>query len=364
MNARRHRLASVALLAAVVGVAIGLAAWKYGTIMRGMAMAAAVPEPAETVTAAAAAPRMHRATVTSIGTVLALRSITLSNELAGTVSEVMLTPGDIVEAGETLVALDVSVEKAELAALEAQAELATTLFERAERLASNNAISDEEVDRARAERDIARAQVARTRAVIERKRIRAPFRARVGLADVHPGQYLSEGTELTTLQGVEDAVHVDFEVAQQVAADLQVGDLVEISASGAALEARIVAIDARVDPATRNAAVRARIESATAPSPGASVRVTIPTGPAEDVVAIPASALRRGPTGDYVFVIATDPEGATRAQQRPVESGALLGDHIVIRRGLTPGELIAASGSFKLQDGMRVTVANAAASEH
>ncbi len=51
-----------------------------------------------------------------------------------------------------------------------------------------------EVDQARAELDVARAQIARTKAIIARKTIRAPFRARVGIADVHPGQYLSEGT--------------------------------------------------------------------------------------------------------------------------------------------------------------------------
>src|SRR2546422_1314025 len=48
---------------------------------------------------------------------------------------------------------------------------------------------------------------------------------------------------------------------------------------------RIVAVDARVDPATRNALVRARIQSQT-PAPGASVRVEVPTGPSTTVVAI------------------------------------------------------------------------------
>ena len=53
--------------------------------------------------------------------------------------------------------------------------------------------------------------------IIARKTIRAPFRARVGLADVHIGQYLNEGTELTTLQGIDQAANVDFTVSQSVA---------------------------------------------------------------------------------------------------------------------------------------------------
>lgn len=36
------------------------------------------------------------------------------------------------------------------------------------------------------------------------------------LADVHRGQYLDEGTVLTTLQSIDDAAYVDFAVAQRV----------------------------------------------------------------------------------------------------------------------------------------------------
>jgi membrane fusion protein (multidrug efflux system) len=164
-----------------------------------------------------------------------------------------------------------------LKAQEAQAALAQTTLERLESLRQHGATSQEEVDQARAERDVAQAQIARTKAIIARKRIRAPFRARVGLADVHPGQYLNEGTPLTTLQGVDDAVHVDFTVAQQVAAGLRVGQPVDVFATSESspTAARIVALDARVDPTTRNAMVRARI-SGHAPAPGASVRDTSP----------------------------------------------------------------------------------------
>ena len=131
-------------------------------------------------------------------------------------------------------------------------------------------------------------------AIIARKTIRAPFRARVGLADVHIGQYLNEGTELTTLQGIDQAANVDFTVSQSVAGSLRVGEPVAVISAGrpAPIAAQIVAIDARVDPTTRNALVRARIP-ANAPAPGASVRVEVPVGPMASAVSIPVSALRK-----------------------------------------------------------------------
>jgi membrane fusion protein (multidrug efflux system) len=323
-------------------------------------------EPVESVTVAVAKEVDHRQTTTSIGTIIALRSITLRNELPGTVSRVSLTPGQIVDAGTVLVTLDVAVEEAELKAQEAQAVLAETTLDRMQRASVNRAASQIEVDQARAERDVALAQVARTKAIIARKTIRAPFRARVGLADVHPGQYLNEGTQLTTLQGVEDAVHVDFAVAQQVAAGLHVGDRVDVFArsDSSPIGARIAALDARVDATTRNALVRARIEgAANVPPPGASVRIRVPVGSSRRAIAVPVSALRKGPGGDHVFVIAPDTDGQARAHIRQVESGPTLADRVVVLAGLSAGEQVAATGSFKLRDGVLVAVAGRPGSE-
>src|ERR687892_955054 len=109
---RGARIGSSLLLLTVVGIGGGLTAWKYASIQEADAASARQPEPMESVTVAAATEREHRPTTTSIGTVLALRSITLRNELLGTVRQVSLTPGAVVEAGAVLVTLDVSVEEA------------------------------------------------------------------------------------------------------------------------------------------------------------------------------------------------------------------------------------------------------------
>lgn len=357
---RRGWFGSILLLVIIIAIGAGLGLQKYESIQASAEASASQPEPMESVMVTVTKEIEHRQTTTSIGTVLALRSITLKNELPGTVRHVTLTPGQIVEKGALLVALDVSVEEAELKAQEAQATLAKSMLNRRHNLSQEQATTQEEVDRAHADLDIALAQIARTKAIIARKTIRAPFKARVGIADVHPGQYLNEGTQLTTLQGVEDAVHVDFTVAQQVAANLKEGDVVEVFVAGqtAPIAANILALDARVDPTTRNATVRAKIDNlAQTPAPGASVRVQVPVGSPRKTIAIPVSALRKGPGGDQVFVIQPDAHGKTRAHARQVESGAMLGDEVVIHAGLSANEMVAASGSFKLRDGVLVAIA-------
>jgi membrane fusion protein (multidrug efflux system) len=356
----RGWIASGVLLLGIGGGAAALARWKKESIDAANAAAAQMPEPSDAVTVAVAKSRLDTRTTTAVGTVAALRSITLLNELAGTVREVALPPGQVVEAGTLLVALDVSVEEAELAAQKAQVALAESVLARTQKASETHGASEMDVDRARAERDVTAAQASRIEAIVARKTLRAPFKARVGLSDLHVGQYLREGTEITTLQGVDEAVHVDFTVSQAVGATLKPGDVVDVlpsnDAAAAPTSAAIVALDALVDPRTRNAAVRAKVEHGAPFKPGQSVRVVVPIGGPREVVTVPVTALRRGPDGDHVFVVASAADGKLRAHARKVQSGRLLVDEIVVLEGLKVGETVAASGSFKLRDGELVTV--------
>lgn len=363
-SALRRGVAGFVLVGLVLGSGVLLAGWKDGATKEAAAAAAQQPEPVEKVTFATAEAREHHTTTTAIGTVLALRSITLKSEVSGKVARASLKPGAVVEAGAVLVQLDTSVEQAELRALDAEARLSQTMLLRREELLKHGATTQDEVDQVRAQHAVADARSARLRALIAKKTIRAPFRARVGLADVHPGQYLNEGLELTTLQGVADEVHVDFSVAQSVAAGIVEGSSVEVRTSqGQVLKAEVQAVDAKVDPQTRSRAVRARLDGGkNGPAPGASVRVLVPVGDSSNAVVIPVSALRKGPDGDHVWLVEADAGGVLRAHLRKVESGPALGETVIVLSGVEVGQRLAASGSFKLREGVRVQALETAAS--
>src|SRR2546430_7550598 len=135
---------SAVLLGTLVITASSLVAWKHAAARKADAAAASQPEPVESVTLAVARERQYRPTTTSVGTILALNSITLRNELAGTVRQGALVPGQIVETRAVLVALDVSVEEAELHAPQAPAHPAATSPARLRRLPAAPATSPEE----------------------------------------------------------------------------------------------------------------------------------------------------------------------------------------------------------------------------
>jgi membrane fusion protein (multidrug efflux system) len=351
-------IASLVLMLAAAGLAYWLISVKAAARAQAQEAAAQQPQPQAVVAAAPARTSSYVRTTTAIGTVRAVRTVQLRSELPGLVSEVNLPSGAIVEAGSLLVALDTAVETAELNAAQARVRLADTLLQRVERAAQSQGAAEADVDRARSELEVARADVVRLEALISRKRIFAPFRARIGLNDLQVGQYLDAGAQLALLQGVDDAVHVDFRVAQEVAARLAVGDELEVfTADGKSHKAVIVAQEAEIDVRTRSATFRASLQGAEVPTPGGSVRVRVAVADPQSVTLVSVAALRRGPGGDHVFVVAKSADGALRAQQRSVTSGPMLGDEVVLLEGVAEGELVAASGSFKLFDGMLVALA-------
>ena len=78
------------------------------------------------------------------------------------------------------------------------------------------------------------------------------------------------------------------------------------------------------------------------------MRVQVAVGEPLLATAVPASAVRKCPAGDHVFVVVADEQGKTRARLREVVVDAMSGDDVVITKGLEPGEQVAASGSLML----------------
>jgi membrane fusion protein (multidrug efflux system) len=248
-------------------------------------------------------------------------------------------------------------ESASLAAAEAEAKLAQQTMERREGLRASPAFSEQEMDKSRAEFAAATARARSLAVIIDKKRITAPFRARVGITNLQPGAYLESGTLIGRLQGVDSDAHVDFSLPQDSAAAIRTGTsvtLLNAALPDGATKAEIVAEDDSIDGTNR--AVRFRATARRLGSilrPGTFVDVIAETAKPRDAVLVPLTAVRRAPGSQHVFVIVEE-EGKLRARQRAVETGVVQDGEITIEKGLAAGELIASSGSFKLRDGLLI----------
>lgn len=379
---------SATLLGGLAAVAGGVWWWKHkndaGAAQGGWELAEAV----QTITVGTG---KWRPTANMVGTVFPIRSVTVSNEVAGTVKEVNFDSGTVIEAGAPLLTLDTSTEDADLKAAQAAVRvaeanrdvvtstlhLAESNWRRVSEAAAKNAIAAIEADKAKSELDSAQANVDRTtaelnqsrakveqvQALIRKKHIIAPFKGRTGIRTVHPGQYLKEGTEIVILQGIDSRIYLDFALPQEEAWRVKPGAIFMVSSAmlGAApVPVEVAALDAQVNMATRNVRVRSIVNNAgEALRPGMSVEVSVPVGEEQDYVVAPIVAVRRATYGDHVFVIGPskkpgEPADKLRAEQRFIKLGPSLGTNVIVTEGLKVGERIAAVGSFKLHDGALV----------
>jgi membrane fusion protein (multidrug efflux system) len=344
-------LGSVCVTLITLSLMAGLAFYKYRQIQASMS-APPPPEQPITVDVAKAEAVTFRQKTTMIGTVLAARSITLSNEIAGTVSAVYFEPGMVVDQGQVLVELDTSVERAQREAAKARLTIAKTVFDRIREAAQTRAVTPSELDEATAQLSQANAEVDELNAIIERKTLKAPFRCRVGLSDTHEGQFLPSGTLITSLQSIDDFVYVDFMIPQSASDAVHVGQPVQLVFQDQPLSAEVSALDAQADRQSRNRMARAILRDH--PDylvPGESVKVIIEYGPEQMAAAVPVEALQSAPMQTFVYVVSPDPDGSPRAHERPVAAGPTIDDWLVVLSGISAGESVATDGSFKLREG-------------
>ena len=188
-------------------------------------MAASFQPPPEAVTTIVARQDQWPATLSAIGTVAAVRGVTVSADLPGIVEAIAFESGRPVAGGRRCwCASTRKQERAQLAAAEAQRDLAQAQPRpRARARSAQGVIAQSELDRASAEHKQAEAQVGEIRATIERKQIRAPFSGVLGIRQVNLGQYLNGGDPVVPLQAV-DPVYVDFSRARsRTSGQLRVG---------------------------------------------------------------------------------------------------------------------------------------------
>src|SRR5437867_1818450 len=276
---------------------------KFKQIQMAIAQGAAFQPPPEAVTTIVARQEEWPATLSAIGTVAAVQGVTVSADLPGTVERIAFDSGKSVRQGDVLALLDTRQEQAQMAAADAQRDLARVNFDRMQGLLNEHVISRAEFDRATAEQRQADARVGEIRAAIDRKTIRAPFTGILGIRHVNLGQYLSGGDALVTLQSLSP-IYVNFGVPQQAMAHLRTGRSVRVNSAdvgGVEYGGPITAIDSGVGESTRNIQAQATLANPQGKlRPGMYVQAEVIVGASSAVVSLPASAISHAPYGDSV----------------------------------------------------------------
>ncbi len=360
-SAMRRRLAIVLVLVIfLVGAAVGFNMIKAHFIRQAMAQNASLPQ---TVSTATAAYSEWQPQVQAVGSLRAIHGVEVTTEVAGLVRKLDFTSGADARAGQTLVQLNADPDIAQLQALTAESNLAGLTYHRDLIQYQAQAIGRAQLDTDIANLKSTREQEAAQAALVAKKTIRAPFRGRLGITTVNPGQYLNPGDPIVTLESV-DPIYVDFRLPQDNLSRVTVGQTVHVTADafpGKTFEGKITSLDPLVDPSTRNFQAEATIRN---PEhnllPGMFVRTMVDAGGQERYLTLPQTAITYNPYGETVYLVrnSAKPGGHPTAQLVFVTLGPTRGDQVAIVKGLNAGDLVVSTGQMKIKNGSQLVVNN------
>ena len=294
---------------------------------------AASPRPGpQTVTATRVEGLEWQPQVGAVGTMVAVRGVDVTTEIAGLVRSIEFKSGQEVKAGAVLVQLNADSDIAQLRSLQAAADLSATTLARDKEQLAVEAIAQAQVDSDESDLKSRRALVAQQQATIAKKTIVAPFSGRLGITTVNPGQYLNPGDKIVTLQTI-DPIYIDFYLPQKQVGGVVLGQVVNVATDsylGTNFPGRITAINSKVDTATRNVLVEATLPNAKRQLlPGMFANVAVEIGEKKRYLTLPQTAITYNPYGSTVFTVR--PKSEVEAEARAA-SGAASGATVAARR--------------------------------
>jgi multidrug efflux system membrane fusion protein len=314
--------------------------------------------------------------VDAVGTMEPIRTVAIRSRVDGHVTEIRVSPGDLVREGQVLFVLDQRPFRAVLN--QAQAALGKDLaalhnaqeeLERQTQLISRQLTTQEAFDRAKTTLEVQQQAVEVSRAAVETARlnlefatIRAPFAGRIGKPAMDTGSFVrsTDSAPIVTINQTHP-IYATFAVPQRYLTEIRARFgkapmTVAVRVPGRiALQARGVLsfVDNAVDPATGTIVLRATCENPEEVLwPGESVSVTLILSIEPHALAVPPEAVQTGPRGTYVYVAKPD----STVEYRPVTVDRVVADSAVISQGLAAGERVVVDGQLNLVNGARIQV--------
>lgn len=292
--------------------------------------------------------------IVSNGSTKGNEEVELRAELSGKITKIFFKEGGSVRNGELLVKINDAELKAQLLKSELRKKLAEDKEYRLKQLLQKEGASREQYDIALNELNSAIADIEYYKALIEKTEIRAPFNGIAGLRSVSEGSYITPANIIAAIQAI-NPIKIDFSVPQKYYSMVKVGNIVrfKIPNTEDAFNAKIYAIEPRIDPETRTIQIRAISQNDKGRlMPGAFIRVELVLQEIQSATLIPTEALLPDIEGEKVFLYKSG-----FAVEQLVKTGIRTEKEIQIAEGLKPGDTVITSGIIQLKNKMPVKIA-------
>ncbi|MBX7158621.1 MAG: efflux RND transporter periplasmic adaptor subunit [Verrucomicrobiae bacterium] len=288
----------------------------------------------------------------AVGSLEAEEAVEITPQTSGIIEAIHFEEGQTVKQGDLLVKLESQKEEAELANAEASLELAKINYERAQKLYQEKNFSQKELDESSTLYRAQTAVVERLKDHLRDRFLYAPFDGRVAARNYSVGQYVEPNSVITSLLA-DEKVKITFQIPENEASRLQVGQKVEIKISAYPNEifrGTVYLVDSQLDLSTRTLKIKALADNPNQKlKAGMFANVAVIVGERDQAITIPEEAILVRDDNFSVFVVK---DGI--AKMRAVKLGIRLPGKVEVQKGLQEGEEIIVNGLQKVNEGSPV----------
>lgn len=292
------------------------------------------------------------------GTVKTMKNINVYPEMPGQLLEVLVVEGQKVEKDQVLARIDDGGLLAQLAQAKSQLLLAETVFNRQERLWSQNIGSEIQFLQAKTQFELAEKAVDALSLQAEKSVVRAPFDGTVDQIFKEPGAIVAPGmgSELFRVVNI-DEVYVEVDVPETHITSIREGSKVRVnlSAIGEEIDARIARVSKVINPSNRSFTVEIPLDNHSGYiRPNLMASVAINDYSNKSAIMIPQSVVSENAEGQqYCFALEKSAEGYI-AKRLIIQTGKTSEDFIEVLDGVKNGALLITEGAKKVSDNQPV----------
>jgi RND family efflux transporter MFP subunit len=278
-------------------------------------------------------------------------------QLPGTVTQVLVKPGDAVAAGQALAYMDNSTLRQSRGQLEQQLSFATTLFEKQKRLWQQGVGTEIQYLSAKNQKEALEKNLSTLDAQLSMYTIKAPINGTVESVDTKIGQAAAPGIPMFKVVNLSN-LKVVADVSESYSGKINKGDKVKVVFTdiNKTIESNISFASKVIDPLNRSFKIEIRLNGISDVKPNMLAKLKIADYRSESAVTVPTNAITSGVDEKYVMV-KTMQKGKAIASKRIVKTGRTGEFRTEILEGINIGDEIIVTGYQELNDGQIIETA-------
>ena len=287
------------------------------------------------------------------GSVLSKKNVSISAETAGRILEVPAMEGMRVTKGQILARIDSETIERNIEEMENSLELATTIFQKQERLWNQKIGTEVQYLEAKNRKEGLEKNLASMKTQLDKAFVRAPFNGTIETVQVRIGELVQPGVPMFEFVGESD-LFIQADVSESYVGVLGKGDTVAVDfpSLNKSIKSRVSAVGGVINPNNRTFKVEVALPNMADVKPNMISVLKIRDYQNSSSVLVPAHLILADNQGDYVFVV----ENQT-AQKKYVKRGLTANNETEITEGLTGSEILVDKGFREVGDNFSVTIA-------